>query len=98
MEKNEGRAKALFLRAAKLGDSAANYMCYCLKLEHPEKYLFSAILEGYHNALTQIGEEIELNNFSLTGEIAKTISFLCYNKAAIKGSSRGKWCVGYSYH
>ena len=34
-------------------------MCYCLKLQHPEKYIFSAILEGYHNALTQIGEEID---------------------------------------
>ena len=98
LEKNETRAKALFLRAAQQGDAAANYMCYCLKIQNPEKYLFNAILEGYHNSLTQIGEEIELNNFSLTGEIAKTISFSCYSKAALKGSSRGKWCVGYSYH
>jgi len=36
LEKNENRAKALFLRAAELGDSSANYMCYCLKLQHPE--------------------------------------------------------------
>jgi len=98
LDKNENRAKSLFHRAAQLGDPAANYMCYCLKLQNPELYLFRAILDGYHNSLTQIGEEIELNNFQLTGEIAKQISFACYSKAAIKGSSRGKWCVGYSYH
>jgi len=52
VEKNIERAKSLFLKAANLGDSVANYMCYCLKLDTPEKYLFSAILDGYHNAVT----------------------------------------------
>ncbi len=53
VEKNEGRAKALFLRAAQLGDPTANYMCYCLKLQQKIGELFDLELLSDYKAFAK---------------------------------------------